>query len=179
MATIVSNTQKIEKVYSKNFLLRKMMLSYYKPIVKREVKLIDELPKKILCIGGGNFPATAILFHKFTKAEVTVIDNDTSTIQTANELISRYKINEFVKVENIDGLEIDAKGYDVIHIAAQISPKDKVITQIRQTKDSNAKVIIRMPKKKLQQYYDEYDIVNQKFVKQPFFSNIGKTYIYE
>ncbi len=179
MSPIVTKTQKIEHVYSKNFILRKMMLAYYKPIVKREKKLIDENVKKILCIGGGCFPATAILLQKYTNAIITVIDNDISVINVANDVISKYKLEKMIKVINVDGVDIDASTYDLIHIAAQISPKETVLNQVNATKSENAKVIVRVPKKSLKKYYNQFNEKDGKKVKQPFFSNIGNSYLYE
>lgn len=179
MSSIVNKTQKIEKVYASNFILRKMMLGYYKPIVKREMKLIDFEVKKILCIGGGCFPATAILLQKYTNALVTVIDNDSTVINTANKVIKKYKLEDKMKIINVDGVLIDASTYDLIHIAAQISPKEDVVNQVMTTKPQHAKVIIRVPKKNLTKYYNEYNDTQSKKIKQPFFSNIGNSYIYE
>lgn len=179
MTTIVNKTQRLEKKYTKNFMLRTMMLSYYKPIVKRERKLINKEVKEVLCIGGGNFPATAILFAKQLNSNVTVIDNDPSTISTANEVIRIYKLEDKVKVVNTDGLNIDASSYDIIHIASQISPKADVISQVRATKEVNAKIIIRVPKKTLRKYYADFVEVDAIKIKQPWFSNIGYSYLYE
>lgn len=180
MAKIVNLTQSVEKIYSSNFLFRKCLLSYYKPIVKRETKLIDKSKvENILCIGGGNFPATAILLHKLTKANVTVIDNDQTTIKNATKLIKKLKLENKVNVLNVDGLEIDALPYDLVHVALQISPKDDVIKQIRNSKKDCTPVIVRIPKDKLKNLYNEYSAVEAKFTKQPFYSNIGKSYLYE
>ncbi len=171
----------ITKVFEKNtgsFLFKNITLFYYKKIVKREIKLGNiNSSSNVLCIGGGYFPATAILVSKLTKAKVTVIDNDSSTIDLARKRINKMKLD--IDVVNIDGSKIDASGYDIVLIANQVSPKDVVVAQTLDT-INKGKVLVRTPKKGLSKgYFKESLKETTNYIKQPFYSNIERTLMYE
>ncbi len=172
----VNITKKIEKSTTYNILFRSITLSYYKKIVKREIRLgFISKEDNVLCIGGGYFPATAILIAKIVGCNVTVVDNDIETIKVAKVAINKCKINDKVNVEFIDGIEVNASKYDVVTIANQISPKNVVYNQIKNTIDSG-RILVRKPKKHLLKGYDEEELLTTtSSIKQPFYSNIERT----
>ncbi len=177
----VNPTKNLEHLMSKSSILQNIILSYYKPIVEKEVRLSS--PKKddkILCVGGGYFPCTAILFHKLTGATVTVIDNDKDAIEKSKILVKKLGLDEKVIVTLTDGVDISGKDYDVIHIAMQISPKETVFKKIHSTMRKDCKILVRTPKEHLERGYQPFREICEHLtsVKQPFFSNIDKTMLY-
>lgn len=175
----VTITRFIERVLAINPLLRLITLNYYRPIVKREIELSKcNNNDKILCIGGGFLPATAILFAKLSKCSVTVIDNDLNTVNFSKKIINKLKVN--VEVVHIDGIDLNTSDYSLIHIALQIDPKEEVFNNVKITKKNNSNILMRMPKKHLKNGYDIINIDNYNdSIKQPFYSNIGRTMLYE
>lgn len=177
----VKPTQQIEKVMAKNSLFQKIILAYYTPIVKREVKLADiQASNNVLCVGGGYFPCTAILIHKFSKANVTVIDIQENTIKIASERVCKLGYGEFINVIHQNGKDIPAENFDVIHIAVQVSPKKNVFENLINSAKNGAKIIVRVPKKILKSGYNAFDtdVCEVEFTKQLFFSNIGRSSLY-
>lgn len=177
MFKFVNATKVLEKS-SGNFLFKNITLFYYKKIVKKEIALADiSKESKVLCIGGGYFPASAILISKLTNALVTVIDNDINTIEYAKKRINKMKLN--INVVFIDGQQIDATKFDIVHVANQVSPKDKVVNQIKSTMNKG-KILVRTPKDNLKNGYDKETLEDSElFTKQPFYSNIERTLMYE
>ncbi len=172
---IVTKTKKLEQ--TNNFIFKKLTLSYYKGIVKKEIKLASiKKEDKVLCIGGGCFPCTAILIAKLTKANVVVIDNDHATIQYAKEKIKSYGLENQIEILLTDGVDIDASNFDIVCIANQITPKEEVLDKVKST-IKTGKVIVRIPKKCLKGCYQNCNEIDGIFIKGPFYSNIGRTYI--
>lgn len=170
--------------------LRHMMFAYYGSIISKEVKLSNTRKDyEILCIGGGYMPCTAILFQKLSGANVTIIDNDKETLESARKLVDIMKVSDKVKVIFCDGKDIDSGEFDVIHIAMQVSPKTAVFDHIYSGMKKGAKLLIRCPKKHLKCGYHNIEetgciqcgmkAVNPTdSIKQNCFSNIGRTLLY-
>lgn len=168
--------------------LRQMMFAYYRSIIAREVKLSKVTKDNhILCIGGGYMPCTAILFHKISGAQVTIIDNDKETLKSARRLVDVSKVSDKVKVVFCDGKDVDSSEFDMIHIAMQVSPKMAVFNHIYGAMKDGAKLLIRCPKKHLKAGYhnleESFDSSTSgeppvDSIKQNCFSNIGRTYLY-
>lgn len=186
----VGITKTIEENAAKIASFRNFMFAYYTPIIKKEVELskVDQ-SSNILCIGGGYMPCTALLFHKLTKAKVTIIDNDASTLESAKRLVKVMKMEENVSVNFCDGKDIDSREFDLIHIAMQVSPKTAVFDHIYTGMKGGAKLLIRCPKKHLKAGYHNLEeagcgncgmdaVIPSSYVKQIYFSNIGRSLLY-
>lgn len=175
----VDSTNVLEKLSGKLSLSRNLMLTYYQPIVKKEVDLCQaQAGDEILCVGGGYFPCTAILFQQLSGAMVTVIDKDEQAVAYAKDLVQSLGYGDKVKVLHVDGLDSVASNFDIVHIAMQVSPKEAVFAQLKGTMKVDAKILIRTPKDHLQRGYQPFQGFSKEWVKQPFFSNIGKTLLY-
>lgn len=161
--------------------MQRLMLAYYRPIVEKEVGLsrVNQWDN-ILCVGGGFFPCTAILFHQLSGATVTVIDNDINAVKTAQKLIAKLGLAAHVRARHSDGVEICAQDYDIIHIAMQISPKEAVFHQVHDTARRQAKILVRNPKAHLERGYQPFKTACQQraFIRQSSFSNIATTGLY-
>lgn len=175
----VDSTKIIEKWMGKNRILQNVILSYYRKIVKNEVELAAVRDTdSVLCVGGGYFPCTAILFHQLSGAMVTVIDNDLDAIQTSTKLIEKLGLSGKVKVQYTDGGDASANGFDVVHIAMQVSPKTVVFDHLKTTMMQGAKVLVRTPKNCLKSGYQTFEVDSAAgCVEQPRFSNIERTWV--
>lgn len=177
----VNITKIIEKQMSKCSLFRKLILSYYSKIVKNEVELCDaQENSNVLCIGGGYFPCTAILFNKFSNASVTVVDNDINAIKSSTKLIKKLGLDNKIHVQFTDGSDVFAEDFDIINLAMQVSPKKAVFDNITQNMKKNSKLLVRTPKKHLKNGYCDFNDFESvsKYVSQPGFSNIERTHLY-
>lgn len=175
----VNGTKIIEKYMGKNPLVQACMLTYYRPIVTKEVALSSTTrEEKILCVGGGYFPCTAILFHQLTGAKVTVIDIDPLAVEASTKLVAQLGLSEVVTVSLSDGNQVNVSEFDVIHIAMQVSPKEDIFNYIRSNMQSHAKILIRTPKHHLERGYQPFVELSDHWVKQSAYSNIERTLLY-
>lgn len=159
MAGYISKaTRIIEGLATKNNLVYRTALLYYKNLVKDEVALANIQSKdKVLCIGGGQCPFSGILLHEYTGAHVTIIDNDKYCVHVSRELIQTLGYENFIDVLHSDGQDITPEDYSVIHMAVQVSPMDQVFTHLKKGCPLGSKILVRLPKKTLTNFYSIND----------------------
>lgn len=175
---ITKCTQGIELLATKSRIIYLFASLYYRLLVKRESMLAGiGKDDRVLCIGGGMCPYTAILLHQYTKARVTVIDNDSRCIEQSRCFL-RHLGMEGVDVTFHDGAQVNCRGHTVIHIAMQISPKEAVLKQILKKAQDGARVLVRMPKNNLEGLYSNLSKEPSRFekqVKHGRFCNVANT----
>lgn len=175
----VDGTKILEKNMGKSSLLQNIILSYYRPIVKKEVILSQATPQhEVLCVGGGYFPCTAILFHQLSGATVTVLDNDLEAVRVSKKLVQSLGYGDFVNVQATDGIDMTAKDFDIVHIAMQVSPKEDVFQHLHNSMTAQSKILIRTPKQHLERGYQPFSKIADTWVKQVSYSNIERTMLY-
>lgn len=177
----VNPTKIMEKIAGGTTVFQNIMLAYYKPIVKKEVELANvKNTQQVLCVGGGYFPCTAILFHLLSNATVTVIDIDNDAVQYSQKLVKKLGLEDKVIVKHANGLECSGQGFDIVHIAMQVSPKEEVFVNLHGNMNHKCKLLVRTPKQHLERGYQPFSslISVKDSVKQPSFSNIEKTLLY-
>lgn len=175
----VNGTKILEKNMGTHSLLQNVMLSYYRPIVRKEVDLANTHKNhEVLCVGGGYLPCTAILFHQLSNATVTVIDNDAEAVEASSTLVRSLGYENKVMVKHTDGLELERNRFDIIHIAMQVSPKEEVFQHLHSSMKENAKILIRTPKQHLERGYQPFTKIADQWVKQVLYSNIDRTMLY-
>jgi precorrin-6B methylase 2 len=143
-------TKLFEKIFANTLFPIPIYHFFYKQLLKDEIKLCSISCKdKVLCIGGGPIPCTAIEIAKETGACVEVIDNDSSVIKFAQKVIKLYGLEGQVKIVYGLGQTIDPKDYSVIHIARQTHPKRDVINNILKKASFGARILVRYCKNEM------------------------------
>lgn len=176
---ITNFTQKIEQIAIKNSLFYGIVSQYYKLLVKREANLAEITENdNILCIGGGVCPYTAILLNKYTNANVTVVDNNSTCVERSQKFIKSLGLDKVV-IQHCDGECVCCNNFSVVHIALQISPKDAVIDCIMNKAKNGTRVLIRHPKKNVLCLYNKENNkrIFKNNVKHGIFSNVDSTSI--
>lgn len=165
-------TKCIERNFCKSDFLVKLYGLYYKNIVKNEVELAGITDDdRVLCVGGGPIPSTAIEMATQTDARVHVIDIDSNAVESARETVSRLGLHHKISVDQGRGEEVDIAPFNVIHVALQVSPKEDVLEHIWSKSKAGDRIIVRMPKKKLRPFYST---LTDNFIKR--YSDYIKTY---
>lgn len=143
---ILSNiTKKVEMKACKNKILFRIVKHYYTPIVIREIECANVCKNDcVLYIGGGPCPVSALLTHEFTGAKITVLDNDKTCVCCSKKLINKKGLSDKIDVIYSDAETFDPSGYDVIHVASQIVPKDKVFESVWKSADDGCVILTRV-----------------------------------
>lgn len=151
---ITSITQRMEYIVEKIPWIYRFFETYYENIIENEIRLADiKEDDRVLCIGGGPCPCTAIELHRMTGAHVSVIDNDKEVINSAIKNIERLNLSDFISVELADGSSICPKDFSVVHIALQVSPKNTVFNEIVNGSCPGTKVMVRISNENFSKLY--------------------------
>ena len=144
----------ITKLYE-NLALRSRILQtfakrYYNSMISNEIRLgAIHKHDRVLFIGGGPLPMSALMISERTQAHVEVVDCDFSAIQKAKWFVAKtpYKISfHHAKAETFD-----TKDYTVIIVAKQVIPQHCVLDNIFEKVDRGTRIICRFykPDKKI------------------------------
>jgi len=179
---ITSLTQKVEWLANQSRLFYHCIALYYKNIIKREVRLANITPNdNILCIGGGPCPYTAIMLHQLTGAKVTVIDNNKHCVNQSAELVKQLNLENSIRIICGEGETIDYDGFTVIHLALQITPKDKVLKRVLERAEEGVKILVRMPREcsnRMHCKMESWSSSCYAHVVHDFFNNVKNTALY-
>jgi len=125
---------------------------YYKKRVSKEIAAAYiRCDDRVLCIGGGPCPLTAIYIHKFTGAHITVIDNNLDAVEIGKRFIKMMNLNSAITFVQSDGENFDLHGFSMVHVALQVTPREKVISHLQNCAAPNVQILIRgsLPEKKV------------------------------
>lgn len=147
-------TKKIENFCCQFPVAAYLCRKYYANVVQNEVKLgrIDARDR-VLCIGGGPVPCTAIEIAMRTGAKVDVVDSDLEAVIHARSLIEKLHLTECMSVYHVRGECFDVKSYTVIHIAKQVFPRQEVLDWTLSEADIGTRVLIRHAKSRMKGLY--------------------------
>lgn len=156
MSIIAYLTKSTEKYLASFPCLIKLYGLYYKKIVQREIALGKICSKdKVLFIGGGPLPCTALEIAQNTGAHVLVVDNDPEAVITAREVVAKFNLSEKIHVKVADGLRIDVAGFSVVHVALQVNNREEVLKNVWQKASQGARIIVRSHRDSLKGFYSK------------------------
>lgn len=131
---------------------------YYKKVVKKEIDLANiTYSDRVLFIGGGSLPCTALEIAEQTGAKVWVIDSDPKAVKSACLVIKKLKLENKVKVLLSKGEEIDVEGFSVIHIASQAFPREKIMENVWKKVNREVRILVRIPISGLSHFYSSVE----------------------
>lgn len=140
------NIEKYQSVLTCN---KALNLSEYIESLANSAKL--ELEKsgidhtsKVLFIGMGAFPVSAITIAQETKAEVMGLDIDAEAVALARELAKSVGLDSIIQFSNasLQDLAFSKSATHVI-IASLVKNKLEILANVKATMKSNAKIIVR------------------------------------
>ncbi len=152
--TILELTKRIEKILALFPWLFNLYRLYYRRTVEQEIILgCISCRDRVLCIGGGPFPCTALEIAGRTGARVQVVDNDPEAVEKARQVVETLNMDSIVRVEHAEGQHLELKDFSVIHVALQVHPREEVLKHILQKASKGVRVLLRTPENGLKSYY--------------------------
>ncbi len=130
---------------------------FYRRMVEKEAGLANlKSGDKILHIGGGSFPFTAI--HLALKGHrVQAIDIDEKAVENARRIVEKWNLENQIEVIQADGVDVSGEGFDVVWISLHVHPKDKIIKKMLRTLPSSGRILYRNPRGILCRLYPTID----------------------
>lgn len=136
-----------EKQFANEFLTKRAeeYIERYRGMVEREGKMAGlQSNDRVIVVGGGSLPLTALIFNRVFDAQITCIDIDIQALDFANSFVQNIGMQE--KISNIygDGHNFPMKDFDLILVTCSM-PKSKELFSHIFTETDSAKVIYRDP----------------------------------
>jgi len=145
----------MEKVIASNRALVSLYSGIYHEVVRNEIKLAGiTSTDRVLNIGCGGIPFTALLIAKFTGARVWAIDSDRNAVNVARKCIAAQNMDGLISVLTLDGRDLFPYEFDVALVALQAEPKKEILDNLIAQGGSNARLIFRCPRCGVAHQYD-------------------------
>lgn len=121
-----------------------LLTKWRKPMLIREIQLLNIIPsEKVLHIGCGAFPSATISIAKEKKTKVVGIDNNYIAIKLAQSYIKKKNLFDLVTIEYGDGTNYPIQDFDIIYIAINVWPIDKVLFHLAQTMKPTTRILCK------------------------------------
>jgi len=125
---------KIAKIYEK------LIGNEYR---KERKKFVLSKAKKILHIGCGSYPITAIVLAEMNDVNIVTIDNNARAVKLANKVIGRKNLDGKIRVEHEHGTRYSLDEFDTIIISGCSVPKIKVLEYVLKNAKPQSRIIVR------------------------------------
>lgn len=114
----------------------------YKGMVKSEGEMADlQKNDKVIILGGGSLPLTALTYTKVFDAHCTCIDIDQQAVETSKKLIEHMRLQDNIDIKYGNAFEYPLENYDLILVVCLL-PKKKALEHVF-SENKSAKVIYR------------------------------------
>lgn len=120
------------------------LYSRFERLIDREVGLLDGyMPQRVLFIGSGPMPITALCLQHRINARVDCLERDAEAIEESSVVLDRLECGDQIKVLHGLGEGFDVSEYDVILIALLAKPKRAILENIVRSCRDDVRIICR------------------------------------
>lgn len=148
---LIKNRVKAEKEFRTYYLYDRYVI-----LLKNEIKLAKiKSTDKVLFIGSGPVPFTALLIHKLTDCRVDCCESNTVSANLSKKVIKTLSFDNRIHVLNKNGVDLDFSDYTTIVIALLAKPKDKILKNMWKQIYRGTRVVYRIPSVVRQAFYEE------------------------
>jgi trans-aconitate methyltransferase len=145
----------LEKKVAGNRTLMSFYANYYHQVIDNEIKLASITAKdRVLNIGCGAIPFTALLTARKTGARVWAIDCDKTAVKVAQRCVVAQQLEHLVTVMHLDGTENIPIDFDVAIVALQAKPKKAILDNLLKSGSAQARLVFRRPRSDMAHQYD-------------------------
>lgn len=112
--------------------------------MQSEIQLLHIVSsEKVLHLGCGAFPSAAIAIATEKKTQVVGIDNNSIVVKLARLCIKKKGLSHLVTIVYGDGVQYQISDFDVIYIAINVWPIDRVLLHLAQTMKPTARILCK------------------------------------
>lgn len=128
-------------IWSRPFL--RLICRVYRPVVEKEVHQLGLSGEdRVLFIGGGSLPYSAVLIHELTGARVDVLDRDRQACLYARRIQRHFSPNRFCVYCHC-AQNCDPSHYLAVVVARQVEAKETLVPYIEHNAMPGAKILVR------------------------------------
>ena len=158
----------------KDYLLTKRFIT----LIKNEIRLGNMAKNhKVLFIGSGPFPISAILFNKLVGCHVDCYEKRKYRAELSNKALKKLDLSNSIKVYCKKGEDLSDDRYDIIVIALLAKTKNKILNKIFSVARPGTKIICRTADDVHKVFYEETEekLLNKYKVYQKVFAKEDQT----
>jgi len=100
---------------------------------------------RVLIVGCGPFPSTAVIIARMAKAKIVAIDNKKLAVTLAKKYLVRMGLKN-VLIYQGDGRNFPVSNFDVIVINSSVNPRKEVLDNIFKFSKKGSVIVCREPK---------------------------------
>ncbi len=127
----------------------------YRQVVEKEIALAEiNGSARVLNIGCGAVPFTAIHLVLITGAEVWAQDRDPQAVKRAELCVQNAGLKKKVRVFEGDGSKAIPTGFDIALVALQAEPKLNILHNLLAALQPGGRIVFRLPSPKFKNHYD-------------------------
>ncbi len=155
MGLIPAIVASMEKKGAGSALLVALYSRIYNEVIRNEIALAGiSTADRVLNVGCGGIPFTAIQVARLTGAKVCAIDRDGDAVQVAKRCIASMKLDEQISIVKSDGTDSLPSDFDVAIVALQAEPKKELLKNLIYYGGPSARLVFRCPRQELSHQYD-------------------------
>jgi hypothetical protein len=123
---------------SENYLVR------YEELARREIKLAGITARdRVLFIGSGPFPITAIEYCRQTGCTADCVDYVPEAVETSREAIHRLSLGARIRCHECRGEDFPAAEFSVVLVGVLAAPKQAIFDNLQTTCADGCRIIAR------------------------------------
>jgi len=127
----------------------------YRGVVRKEIALAEITDEdRVLNIGCGAIPFTAIHIARMSGAHVQALDKDRGAVRKARLCVRKMGLAHYISVHHGRGEHFCAAGFSAAVIALQAEPKNAILANLFACTNHRLRVIVREPRPTLKKQYD-------------------------
>jgi len=117
----------------------------YTELVKRECEnLCATSSDKVLWIGSGPFPVSAILLNELNGCHIDCIDISENAIKNSSHILNNFSKENSITVTQQNGTDVNVKDYSIIIIGVLAAPINPIIENILKNMRPETKILKRV-----------------------------------
>ncbi|MBU0496751.1 MAG: hypothetical protein KKG04_02205 [Candidatus Thermoplasmatota archaeon] len=133
-----------EKIAVHFDILTEVYINAYEEVIDAELSMLNlRDTDRVIVIGSGAIPVTAILITRKSKVRVTTIDIDPEAVARATLLIHRLGLQQQINVMLADGFSYPLHAFTVIFLLYGISHQERLLKAMIPKIDTGVKIITR------------------------------------
>ncbi len=155
MGLIPAIVSSMEKKGAASSLLVALYSRIYNEVIRNEIALAGiSSADRVLNVGCGGIPFTAIQVARLTGAKVCAIDCDGDAVHAAERCIASMKLDGQVSIVESDGTGSLPSDFDVALVALQAEPKKELLENLFYYGGTSARLVFRSPRQEMSHQYD-------------------------
>ncbi len=137
----------------------------FQRLVQAEVDLANITDKdRVLFIGSGPFPISAILLSQITSARVDCFDHSREAVSTSEMVIEKLGLSDRIRILNAGGDTQKIYGYNVIMVAILTQPKSEILYNAQFSVPERTRIICRTSEGTRQVFYKPTNPATYEFL---------------